>query len=161
MIHTYTTYDEVRATLGVSDEELEDTTLELPVWSTNLDFALEEVSSELVATYTAISDKPTNDRTAAESKLYAATRLYATYIVADDLLKSLPMFSFKRVTDGKAEAERFDAWEYTRDGVKNGLATIRRRLELALSNVIQYTPPVKSSYRFVIATGLAVNPVTE
>lgn len=161
MITNYTTYDEIRATLGVSDEEIEDITLALPIWNTNLDFALDEFSSVLVSTYEMIAAKPELSRTATEKKVYAGTRLYATYIIADDLLKSLPMFSFKRLTDGKAEAERFDAWKDTKQGVQNGLAAIKLRLELALGLVATYTPPVRNTFRFVTSTGLAVNPITE
>lgn len=161
MITTYTTYDQIRATLGVSDEEIEDTTLALEAWSTNLDFTLDEFSEELVPAYDLIAAKAENTRTADEKKVYAATRLFATYVVAEDLLKSLPMFSFKRLTDGKAEAERFDAWKDTRLGVQSGLAAIKLRLQVNLGKVADYTPPTRSSYRFVTATGLAVNPITE
>ena len=161
MITTYTTYDEVRATLGVSDDEIEDTTLALAIWDTNLDFALDEFSSELVPAYTAIAAKPEGSRTAYEKKVYAATRLFSTYIVANDLLRSLPMFSFKRLTDGKAEAERFDAWKDTKEGVQAGLAAIKLRLELALSKVSSYSAPIRNSFRFTLSTGLATDPVTE
>lgn len=161
MITTYTTYDEVRATLGVSNEEIEDTTLALPIWSTNLDFSLDEFSTALVSTYEAIAAKAENTRTAVEKKIYAGTRLFATYTVADDLLKSLPMFSFKRLTDGKAEAERFDAWKDTKSGVQAGLSAIKLRLQLALSGTSGYTAPLRNTFRFTSATGLATDPVTE
>ena len=161
MITTYTTYDSVRATLGVSDDEIEDATLALEIWATNLDFSLDEFSSELVPSYTLIAAKPEGTRTADEKKVYAATRLYATYTVANDLLRSLPMFSFKRLTDGKAETERFDAWKDTKEGVQAGLAAIKLRLELALSKVTSYNVPVRSSFRFTGSTGLATDPVTE
>lgn len=161
MITTYTTYDEVRATLGVSDDEIVDATLALPIWATNLDFAIDEFSSVLVATYETIAAKEESSRTATEKKIYTGTRLFATYTVAEDLLKSLPMFSFKRLTDGKAEAERFDAWKDTKQGVANGLAAIRLRLQLALSGTSGYTAPLRNTFRFTSATGLATDPVTE
>lgn len=161
MITDYTTYDEIRATLGVSDEELENTTLALEIWSTNLDFAFDEFSEKLIPAYELIAAKPENTRTTDEKRVYAGTRLFATYTVADDLLKSLPMFSFKRVTDGKAEAERFDAWKDTKEGVQAGLAAIKLRLNNALGKVTDYTPPVRNTYKFVSAVGLAVNPITE
>ena len=153
MITTYTTYDEVRATLGVSDDEIVDATLALPIWATNLEFALDEFSAVLVATYETIAVKEESSRT--------GTRLFATYTVAEDLLKSLPMFSFKRLTDGKAEAERFDAWKDTKQGVANGLAAVRLRLQLALSGTSGYTAPLRNTFRFTSATGLATDPVTE
>ena len=71
------------------------------------------------------------------------------------------MFSFKRVTDGKAEAERFDAWKDTKEGVQAGLAAIKLRLGIALGKVADYTAPTRNTYRFTAAVGLAVNPVTE
>lgn len=156
----YTTYDEVRATLGVSIEEITDETLALSIWSSSLDFALEDFSDTLVPAYDDIALKLEEDRTADECKVYNLTRLYATYLVAEDLLKSLPMFSFKRLTDGKAGTERFDAWKDTKAGVQAGLAAIKLRLELTLGKVADYTPPVRSGYRFVSSTGLAVNPIT-
>jgi hypothetical protein len=161
MLTDYTTYDNIRATLGVSETEIEDSDLGLEVWSSVLATALDEFSAVLVTTYESIAEKAEIDRSANEQKVYISTRLFATYAVANELLASLPMFSFKRLTDGKAETERFDAWKDTKAGVQSSLAAVRLRLQLALSNVSDYTAPTRSSFKFVTSTGLAVNPVTE
>lgn len=160
MLTTYTSYDQIRATLGVSDEELADTTLALEAWATNLEFTLEEFSETLISTYQVIAAKVEGSRTSSEAKIYAATRLFSTYVVANDLLKSLPMFSFKRITDGKAEAERFDAWKDAREGIQAGLAAIKVRLQTALSGTDGYTAPARSSFKFTSIAALAFDPVT-
>jgi hypothetical protein len=46
-----TSYDQVRAVLGVSDEELTDTTLALPIYWRKLQMDLETVHPDLEALY--------------------------------------------------------------------------------------------------------------
>lgn len=157
----YTTFDEVRALLGVSDEEIGDETLALPIWSTKLDFALEEISETLQETLENISSTPEANRTAAQKKLLKVGNLYAAYSVASDLLVSLPMFGFERVTDGKAEIQRFDRWEDLRNGVAAGLQAMKVKLRLALATVDSaYNLPATIVPVRVVSTGLATDPVT-
>lgn len=160
-ITTYTSYDEIRATLGVSDEELENTTLAQPQWAYELELKLADVSDTLDSLYTTVAAKAEIDRTADEKKFYMIARLYAMYCIAENLLISLPMFSYKSVSDGKAETARADSWEDTRDGVRQGVQAMLARLRMILVRVDgTYTAPVATVASIVRATGLAVNPIT-
>jgi hypothetical protein len=157
----YTSYDEVRATLGVSDEELEDVTLALPMWASELQLRLEDVSSTLETLYGTVAAKAENVRTVDEQKLYKIVRLYSMYCISDNLLTSLPMFSFKSVSDGKSEKSRPDKWEDTRDGVRQGVQAMLARLRMILAKVDgTYSTPTATVSIITRATGLAVNPIT-
>lgn len=103
----YTTYDEVRAVLGVTDEELEDATLDLDVYSHNLLAELEDVSLDLPAAYTTASALDEASRSPAQQRFFSATRLFSVYAVAVQLAGSLPLFSPKTITDGKAGYARY------------------------------------------------------
>lgn len=158
---TLTTYPDIRAVLGVSDEELEDTELALSIRSTNMTLVLEDLTPTFESLYTGIADTPQGSRTALEQKFYLASRLYAAYVVASDLLTSLPLFSFKSVTDGKAETDRFDRFEDVRDGVRAGLGSIRIRLALMLQTLEPGTVASTPSLPGLVAgVTLGTDPVT-
>lgn len=138
----YTTYAEVRAVLGTSDEELPDSDLALQIHSTELENNLNEVSDLIIPTYTTIKALAENARTADQQKFYLITRYYSAYAVGEELLASQAMFSFKRVTDGKAEAERFDKFADLKDGVLKAASVARKRLKLALGYLnVGYSTP--------------------
>lgn len=160
-LHDYTTSDDVRAALGVSSEELEDATLGLETISTQLDATLEELSPDLIDSYTTVKGLQQHQRTEAQQRFYLYTRTYATYVAANLLLSTLAMFSFKRLTDGKAEAERTDAWEETKKDVRDNLELLRRRLQTAFAGLnTVYVAPAPTRMNFITAAGLANNPVT-
>lgn len=132
LITTYTTYNDVRAMLGVNDEELEDGTLALESFSTGLQLDLEDIDQTLPATYAAL---PPTGRTATQERFYLTTRLFATYSVAMQLSTSLPLFSPKNVTDGKAAVGRYADSPY-KDVIKKIQADYdryRARLEKAFA----------------------------
>ncbi len=54
----YTSYDEIRAVLGVSDEELEDGTLALPLYLTMLLMEFDDIEPTLDVQYTDIKALP-------------------------------------------------------------------------------------------------------
>jgi hypothetical protein len=122
LITDYTTYDEIRATLGVSDEELEDETLALNLYNDALLVELEGVSLTLPDTYELKRVLATP--TAAETRFLAASRLFATYAVAKQLTGSLPLFSPKDISDGKASTAR-----YTADPYKAVIAAINQQYD--------------------------------
>lgn len=107
MITDYTTYDDIRSALGVSSEELEDTTLGLETWDHHLMFELEDIHATLPSIYADITDTAVASRTPSEVKLHRATRIFATLAVANALTASLPMFGPKNISDGKALISRF------------------------------------------------------
>lgn len=103
----FTSYDDIRAALGVSDEELVDATLALDLYSTNLEMELEDINLNLVTEYDAVSAISVLARTTAQTRFYNLASLFATYAVARQLGGALPMFSPKDITDGKAATARF------------------------------------------------------
>ena len=106
MLTTYTDYASVRAVLGVSDDDLDDATLALSLYSDDLTQSLEDVAIDIEATYATTKAKITP--TAQETRFLTACRLFATYAVAKTLTAALPLFAAKDVTDGKAAVGRFD-----------------------------------------------------
>jgi hypothetical protein len=106
MIRTYTTYDEIRAVLGVSDEDIEDATLELAIYDHYLTMELEEVNIDLPETFATTNALTTP--TAVQSRFLQATAMFAAFAVAKQLTSSLPLFAAKQVTDSKAGITRSD-----------------------------------------------------
>ena len=134
MLTDYTSYNGIRAALGVSDEDLEDATLALPLYSDYLTQELEDIALTLPDTYATTKDKATP--TAAELRFLKACQLFATFAVAKQLTAALPLFAAKQVTDGKAAVQRFD--NPYKDGIKSineQYGTMRTRLVAALSSV--------------------------
>jgi hypothetical protein len=161
MALTRTTTDEVRAVLGVSAEELEDITLDLKVFTDQLELELSDIDSTLPALLDLILATPVLSRTAAQTKVFTIANLFSAYAYGRILLTSLPLFSPKRMTDGRAEFERFaDPFEVVRNGVNAGYVSIRARLQAALTLLSGYTPPAAITPIFTIAAPLAVDPVT-
>lgn len=134
----YTTYDDIRAVLGVSTDELEDATLALGVYSTNLTVEFEDVDPEIVSEYGVVAAIVSPAvRTAAQTKFYESTRLFATYAVAKQLGSGLPLFSPKDITDGKASQSRFADSPYreTLKKIDAYYGKMRTRLEEAYAGL--------------------------
>lgn len=157
----YTTYDEVRAALGVSDDELADETLELPVYSTGVEEDLYVVSRTLTETYRGIEGKEEDDRSAAEARVYRLVRSFSTYSAARQIGTALPMFSPKSLSDGKASMSRFSGEPYkdVLKGLTEQFDLVRGRLILALEDLSSSTttPRLKS---LLTNVGSAYDPVT-
>jgi hypothetical protein len=154
----YTTYADVRAALGVSDEELEDATLALTTYEDALVSEFEDISLTLQSTLDATLAKvtPTED----EERFLRYARLFSAYTVAKLLTASLPMFGPKTITDGKAKIDRFN--DPYRDTVKDVAAQYdkwRSRLSAAFTALGQSssTPKVRT-YMSVVSP--ASDPVT-
>ena len=157
----YISYAEVRTILGVSDEEVPDEELALPIWSMLLDDKLAAVSESVATNFDTIKLIPEADRTSTQKKFLATTNLYAAYAVAQELLTALPMFGFKSLTDGKAEQERFDRWEDVKAGVNKGANAMRVKLRLALAVVDpNYVLPPPVTMLGIVTTGISTDPVT-
>jgi hypothetical protein len=161
MITDYTSYAEVRSILGVNDEEVPDEELALPIWSMLLDDKLSAVSDSVATNVTAIEAIPEAERTAAQKKFLATSSMYAAYATAQELLIALPMFAYKKLTDGKAEVERFDRWADLKAGIERGANAMRLKLRLALAAVDpSYLVPAAVTGLFIVSTGIATDPVT-
>lgn len=107
LITDYTTYAEIRAVLGVNVDELPDATLGLAVYAHALNIELEQIGEALPEDFATIKAKAENDRTEAEKKVYQGVLTFAPYSIAVQLASSLPLFSPKQVTDGKAAVTRY------------------------------------------------------
>lgn len=105
MLTEYTTYAEVRAALGVSEEEIDDTTLELQMYESLLEEDLDAVSPIVRTTWLALPEDESL-RSADEVKFAQRLRLYSTYSVAAELLTSVELFGYLKVADGRASTER-------------------------------------------------------
>lgn len=134
MITDYTTFDDVRAALGVSSDELEDATLGLKLYADYLDGELEDIDLTLPTIYDTLSNEPAP--TAVQKRLVTTCRLFATFAVAKQLLAALPLFATKSQTDGKAAIGRFDnPYKDTIKQVNEQFDRQRNRLIAALAAV--------------------------
>lgn len=154
----YTTYDDVRAALGVTDEELEDTTLALTTYEDALISEFEDISLTLKSTLdaTLVKATPTED----EKRFLRYARLFSAYTVAKLLTASLPMFGPKTITDGKAKIDRFN--DPYRDTIKDVAAQYdkwRSRLSAAFTALGQSSStPTARVYMSTVSP--ASDPVT-
>lgn len=145
----YTTYDEIRASLGVSSDEIEDTTLGLAMYSDYLDLELDDIDSDIASQFTTVKAIAEGSRTAAEARFYKATTLFAVYAVARQLTVSLPLFSPKDISDGKATLGRYADSPYreTIKRVKDEYEKFRVRLKDTFDALnATTTTPVTRSY---------------
>lgn len=159
----YTTPSDIRAILGVTDEELEDSTLELDVYAISLEGELEDVSVNLPSQYATVSAISEASRTDAQRRFYQATRLFATYAVAQQLGSSLPMFGPKDISDGKATVSRFadSPYKQTLEEIKRQYKVTRRRLEDAFAAVNLSTASTKVFRTFLSVSSPSTDPVVE
>lgn len=157
---TFTSADEIRAVLGVSPEELEDDTVELPLYFKQLQFDLSDVASGLEASYLAVHALPIASRTSVQQKLLDVTSVYSSYAISRLLLTSLSAFAPKQITDGKAATTRVeDPFLRVREGVEAQYAVLRARL-LAAYAASGNSVGATTSRVYVVAAGLGTNPVT-
>lgn len=130
-VETYTTYDDVRAILGVSDEELEDVTLGLSVYSSNLELELLAVDDTLPATFVTTSAVAISARTAAQRKFLTMTSLFAAYTVASQVGTSLALFAPQQISDSKTTLTRFSGDSFQK--VLDKVEAQKQRLAIELS----------------------------
>lgn len=157
---TYTTPAEVRAILGVSTTELPDVVVNLPIYETGLELALEDVASTLQALYAAALAVLPADRTTTETKLVKLVSLYSAYVVARDMLTSLSQFAVSRLTDGKAEFQRYDGFAEVREGVNAMLSTLRAKIIALLLGIGGTDAVVSPTFRHITVVALNKDPVT-
>jgi len=127
---TYTTYEDVRAVLGISDDDLEDAALDLGVYAGDLYLALTEISEDLPALYVTKKAIAEGSRTSDEQKFVLLVSRFATYQVARQSGAAILMGA-QKITDGKAEMARFTSSPYKDllDRVEAEYARVRRLLE--------------------------------
>lgn len=158
----YTTYDQVRALLGVHDKELTDQVLSLPMYNTLLEMELLAVDADLITQYE--SARAAAIPSTLQRRFVDVVSLYATYVVGVQALVSAPYFAEKRMSDGNAEKERNDdPFAIVASNIANQMPTILARLRTLFLNLVGneataevITRASRSLYR---STGLAVDPV--
>ena len=154
----FASYDEIRAVLGVSDEELEDGTLALPMYLKLLQMEFGDLNADLESKY--LDVKALANPTAKEQKLLDVVSVFSAYAIAFHLLTSMPLFAPKQITDGRASTDRIaDPFEGVREGVNSTLATLKGRVLAALEAAGTSITATTSRTYFSVA-GLAVNPIT-
>ena len=158
MLIDYTTYNDVRAALGVSDEDIPDAVLALNLYADTLTQEFEEIDLTLESTYTVTKALPV--KTAAETRFLTACNVFATYSVAKQLTATMPLFAAKQVTDGKAQISRFD------NPYKDVIAQVTAQYEKARTRLVAAfgaigavtTETVAKSYFGIVSP--SVDPVT-
>lgn len=161
MITDYTTTDQIRAVLGVSPEEVEDADLTQPVVETLLVEKLDALNPLFLTQRSAVVLIPESSRTSEQKRYLAVFSAYCTYCVADILSGSLSFFTYRSVTDGKAEMSRQVELDQVLQGLRANLAVLFTRLKAALAALDStYTPPVSQFPTFMTSVGLSQNPVT-
>lgn len=163
------TYDDVRALLGVSKKELKDETIGLQVYALQLEGGLDGLHSSILTMYSDLQEKKRLNEedpvanpplTKTEKKMLGTTQVYSTYSVAVMLVKSLPIFGVKRVTDGKAEMERMPtAFDNLQQELEGLLGTLEDELLGILEDLGETVTPVANTY-FIGTAELGVDPVT-
>lgn len=157
-LQNFTSYDEIRSVLGVSEEELDDMTLALPMHLQTLQLELADIDSTLESQFLTSLDK--SSRTTAEQKLVDVVQVYSAYAISKTLLTSLPLFAPRALTDGRAQFERVaDPFAGVREGVEVMLAKLRNRIVAALADLGTEVATVTVRSYFGTA-GLATNPIT-
>lgn len=161
LVSDFTTYQDIRVALGVSTEEIEDAEIEIDTNRTVLAEAFDGLDAGMLA---AVQDLPEDEenRTSLQLKFGRLARMFATYTVANQLLNSVEMFSFLKVADGRASAERAqEAFATLRTNIQAMLARVSAKLleaYAALNPTAAVVTPEPLS--FATAVGVAVDPVT-
>lgn len=155
---TYTTYDTVRAVVGLSPKELADDTLALPLYEQLLKEDLDSVSSELNATFVAL---PVSGLSTYQQKLKDQVEVFSAYSVAEKLLSPAGIFCPQVVNDGRASRDNgADPYANLRIDVPKMMAVLRTRISITLDLLAVSSTVSVRTYSLVGSTGLAVDPVT-
>lgn len=156
----YTTYDDIRAALGVSSDEIEDATLSLSVYEFGLLAELEEIDPTLHEAFTTVAE--VCGRTEEEERFFQATSLFATYAVALQATAALPLFSPKDISDGKATVSRYADSPYKEviKRVEQQYSRCKSRLEKAFATYNSAGAPSITSRTFFSVSVLDSDPIT-
>lgn len=156
----FTSPDDIRAALGVSDDEIENVTISLPLYEDNLVVELSSIGSTLATLFatTKALPTPTDDQ-----KLFlAVTRTFCTYVVARQLTTALPMFAPKQITDGKASIARFSEspFKETVKEVARQYEIYRARLVALYAALTAASAPPASPLPYMSVVSPSYDPIT-
>lgn len=140
-ITDFTSYDEIRAIIGVDSIELPDANIETAANTSALTRALRTFSTSTGSLLSVIDALPA-DKTDDEEYLYNTACEYAALIVAEACCTGLSMFALKSDSDGKASQSRFSGESTFRDVLANiraRLATVIGALDELINETTTYT----------------------
>ena len=160
-IETYTSYDEIRALLGVTPEELDDVTLGLPVYGFALQQQLEAINVDLPTEFSSVAAIDEASRTANQQRFYAYVKLFAPYCVAVQLDSGIGMFAPKTITDGKASVSRDSGatFKVTIEKCREWCENYRDALTTAYAALVSVSV-TKVSRPFMVVSTPTPDPVT-
>ena len=158
----YTTFNDIRAVLGVTTDDLEDSTLSLDVYVFDLEAELDDLEPSPHAAYKELREQDPDTMSDNERRFFQAVRLFSTYSVGKQLLTSLPMFAPKEHSDGKSSMTRFalDPYKETIKRVEGGYDKMRERLINAFAGLTASAATSATPRVFFLGSGLASDPVT-
>ncbi len=108
----YASYDSIRAALGVPAKELPDTVLDVDLYAFFVQTELDAIGTSLRADFETVDAISEVSRTTEQQALWDATRVFDAYATAVKCIDSLPQFSPKTISDGKAEVTRYSDSPY-------------------------------------------------
>lgn len=155
-----TSTSSVRSVLGVSEKELRDDVLIEPIYSTILSIELRAIYSDILTLFDTV--QAIDPRTAAQQQFLDLMQTYASYNVALQCCISVRMFAPKIIQDSKSKLERQDdPYKNLRTDIGATLGFLRDTLLTLLPDLVPgFEPPAKVARVLVVATPLAVDPVT-
>jgi len=151
-ITEYTSYDEIRATCGLSLKELPDSELSLELYQNILALELGDISipdetpgpGPLDTRFLVIKAiTPVTARTTLEQRLYDLTRVFCTYVVSLEVVVSLSMKAPKSISDSKASLVRFSPESTYKDvisRIEQMLGDIRGKIENISESTVDTLP---------------------
>lgn len=155
-------FDDIRAALGVSSDELQNATLSLDLYEYNLVSELEAIDIPLASVYMALKGSAPSTWDDLQKRFYQAVRVFSAYAVAKQATVSLPMFGPKEKTDGKASVVRFalDPYKATIDAVLAQYEAARLRLIAAYAGLNATDAPPASTRPYLVVASPTYDPVT-
>lgn len=158
----YTSFDDIRAALGVSVDEISDATLSLDLFVFNLVSELEGIDLGLIPYFEPLTLIDIDGAPAGDRRFFQATKLFATYAVAKQACASMPMFGPKEQTDGKASLVRFsqDPYKVTTERVAQQYEAAKVRLETAYAATQNAGAPVISDRPYLSVVSPDYDPVS-
>ena len=127
------TVEELRALLGVNQKELKDVTIDLPIYWKQVKVELNAISSTLLSTYDALPGTGLTDK---EQRLKDSVETFAGLSAAILLAASLPQFSPRTISDGKATMQRqLDAPDKTLENLQRLYSIAHDEVDAAYRDV--------------------------
>lgn len=160
-ISLYTTYDDVRAILGVSDKELEDAALGQRVYADSLELDLIEIGATLPEFITQTEAIHLASRSFEQRQFLRLVEQFATYSVARKAGSALAM-SPKTVSDGKASFSRFadSPYKQTLELIDREYYRLRAMLAAAFGALIGAADAPSGPPRYMVGARAAIDRVT-